>query len=187
MQTALMACFGMSNTLITIVSFNHGMNNTHRLKQTIVSGILDTIIVSALITLAFQLFAAPVSELFGISLPDISQDGILKSDILITCENAIHTATIGYIFMGISVAVQGILQGLYTVYKPIIISVLRLIIFVAPFALLFSLGDNIEANFWWTFVIADILTAAISIWMLKNKYVLLSHNSIPQKEFSLEQ
>ena len=167
MQTALFACFGLSNTLISAVSFNYGLKDIKRLKLVIQYGILNSVIVSAVIMLLFQLFAVPIAELFGLSLPEISADGIAKADILSTCESAMHIATSGYIFMGISVAIQGILQGLRSVYKPILISFLRLIVFVIPFAVLFCLGENVENHFWWTFVIAEFFTAVCSLFLLK--------------------
>lgn len=167
MQTALFACFGLSNTLITIVSFNYGMKDRKRLKQAISFGLINAVIVSAVIMALFQLFAGPISELFGISLPELSADGISKADILSTCEYAMHIATLGYVFMSVGVAVQGILQGFRNVYKPIIISLLRLIIFVSPFALIFCLSENVTVNFWWTFVIAEFLTAVFSLIFLK--------------------
>lgn len=168
MQTALFACFGLSNTLITMVSFNYGLKDKERLGEIVKFGIVNSVIVSAVIFLLFQLFAVPVSELFGMSLPELSADGIAKTDILSTCETAIHIATIGYVFMSISVAIQGILQGFRNVYKPIIISFLRLIVFVVPFALIFCLGKNVTNDFWWTFVIAEILTAVCSLLLLRD-------------------
>lgn len=167
MQTALFACFGLSNTLITIVSFNYGTKNKQRLKETMLYGIICSVIVSAVITILFQIFAAPVSALFGMSLPEVSADNIAKADILSTCQKAIHIATLGYVFMSVSVAIQGILQGFRDVYKPIVISLLRLLIFVVPFALLFCTGANVTATFWWTFVIAEVLTAICALLLLK--------------------
>lgn len=114
------------------------------------------------------MFAAPISELFGMSLPELSADGIAKADILSTCETAMHIATFGYVFMGISVVVQGILQGFRDVYKPIIISLLRLIVFVVPFALFFCFRENVATAFWWTFVIAEVLTAMCALFLLKS-------------------
>ena len=167
MQTALFACFGLSNALITITSFNYGLKSKTRLKQTVLYGIIDSAVVGLAIMLIYQLAAKPVSELFGLSLPEISGDGIAKADVLSVCERAMKIATVGYAFMGVSVAVQGILQGLGNVYKPIIISLLRLIVFVVPFAVLFCLSENVTQNFWFTFPLAEVLTAAISPILLR--------------------
>ncbi len=168
MQTALFAGFGLSNTLITIVSYNYGRQDKQRLKQVIRFGIVNSVIVAAVIMLLFQVFAAPISDLFGLSLPEQSADGIRKEDILSTCETAMHIATLGYIFMSISVSVQGILQGFRNIYKPIVISLLRLIVFVVPFAVLFCMSKYVTTIFWLTFVIAEMLTAGVALFFLKD-------------------
>lgn len=168
MQTALFACFGFSNTLITVTSYNYGTGDEKRLGKTIWYGIIDSVAVCLVITVIFQLCAVPLSELFGLSLPEVSEDGILKADILKACERAIRVASIGYVFMGVSVAVQGVLQGFGNVYKPIVISLLRLIVFVVPFAVIFCSGENVQSNFWFTFPIAEVLTAIISVLLLND-------------------
>lgn len=72
--------------------------------------------------------------------------------------------------MGFSIAVQGILQSLGYAGKPLLISLLRLVVFVFPIAYLFTLSDNVADIVWWTFPIAEILTAFISIFILKKAY-----------------
>lgn len=166
MQTALFASFGLSNALITVVSFNKGLKNYTRISQAKKYGIIDTVIVCLLITVVFWVFASPVSDLFGLSLPEVSADGIKKTDVLYTCRQALRIATLGYAFMGVSVAIQGVLQGLNNVFKPIIISALRLVVFVVPLAALFCCLPSVEKNFWWVFPIAEVLTAIISVILL---------------------
>lgn len=160
MQIALFASFGLSNTLISIVSFNYGMNDKMRVQGAIKFGIIDSVIVSLVITALFQVLAEPISNLFGLTL------GPGSDDVIRICVNAMHIATIGYVFMAISVAIQGILQGFRSVYLPLIISLLRLIVFVVPFAFLFMNIGNPYDTFWWTFPIAEFLTAIISVIFL---------------------
>ena len=69
--------------------------------------------------------------------------------------------------MGFSVAVQGVLQSLRYALRPLIISLLRLVIFVFPIAYLFTLSDNVTTIVWWTFPIAEVATAIISVFILK--------------------
>lgn len=165
MQTALFASFGLSNTLITITSFNYGLKNDARVKETIKHGIISSVIVTAVITLLYQVFANPVSNLFALTIEESSI--VAKSDIIKTCELALHIATIGYVFMGVSVAIQGVLQGFNEVYSPLIISALRLIVLVLPLAYLFTLSNNASTLIWWTFPIAEVITAVISVFLLK--------------------
>lgn len=165
MQTALFAAFGLSNTLISLVSYNYGMKKYDRVKRIAAQGISVSLIVMLVITVVFQIFAYPVSELFALTIEESSI--VSKSDVIKTCSVALRIATVGYLFMGYSVAVQGILQGFNEVYSPLIISALRLIAFVFPVAYLFTLSENVTTLLWWTFPIAEALTAAISFFLLK--------------------
>ncbi len=72
--------------------------------------------------------------------------------------------------MGISISIQGILQSLNYALRPLIISLLRLVVFVFPIAYLFTLLDNVNSLVWWTFPIAEVLTAVVALFILKNSY-----------------
>lgn len=171
MQIALFAAFGLSNILISVTSYNFGRGNYGRIKQTVIHGILSSVVVTAVLTLLYGIFALPISKLFALTIEDT--DMIAKSDIIDMCTTALHIATIGYVFMGFSVAIQGILQGFNEVYYPLIISALRLIVLVLPIAYLFTLSENVCTLIWWTFPIAEIVTAAVAYILLKRA---LKHN-----------
>lgn len=162
-QIALFSAFGLSNTIISILSFNYGMKDKERIDDCIKYGIIDTFIVTLILTVIFELFAQSLASLFGLT-------GGSTTEIITICATAIRIASIGYIFMGFSVAVQGILQSLGYALRPLVISLLRLIIFVFPIAYLFTLSDNVTNIVWWTFPVAEVATALISIWILKKSY-----------------
>lgn len=162
-QIALFSAFGLSNTIISILSFNYGMKDKERVDDCIKYGILDTFIVTLILTILFEIFAKPLSNLFGLT-------GGSTTEIIEVCTMAIRIASIGYIFMGFSVAVQGILQSLGYALRPLIISLLRLVVFVFPIAYLFTLSDNVTNIVLWTFPIAEVLTAIISVFILKKSY-----------------
>lgn len=166
MQIALFAAFGLSNTLISLTSFNFGMKNFYRVRQIVKFGLLDSVIVCAVLTVAYQVFALPISQLFALTLDETSI--VSKTDVIETCQIALHVATIGYVFMGFSVAIQGVLQGFNEVYSPLIISALRLIVLVLPVAFLFTLSQNVTQLIWWTFPIAEVVTAAVSLVFLRS-------------------
>lgn len=162
---ALFAAFSLSNTLISITSYNYGMKQLQRVKDTVKYGILISVIVTALLTILYQTLSNPISRLFALTIEDSSI--VAKSDIIQTCQLALHIATIGYVFMGLSVAIQGILQGFNEAYSPLMISALRLIVFVLPVAYLFTLSQDVATLIWWTFPIAEVLTAIVSCFLLK--------------------
>lgn len=162
-QIALFSSFGLSNTIISILSFNYGMKDKQRIDSCIKYGIIDTLIVTAVLSIVFEIFAKPLANLFGLT-------GGTSIEIIETCTIALRIASIGYVFMGFSVAVQGVLQSLRYAIRPLIISILRLVIFVFPIAYLFTLSDNVTKIVWWTFPIAEVITAMISIFILKKSY-----------------
>ncbi len=162
-QIALFAAFGLSNTIISILSFNYGMKNAPRSKDCIRYGIIDTFIVTFIIAAAFEILANPLASLFGIGADT-------TPEIIDVCSKAIRIASIGYIFMGFSVAIQGVLQALRYALRPLIISLLRLVVFVFPIAYLFTRQPNVVNIVWWTFPITEVLTAIISGFILYNTY-----------------
>ena len=162
-QIALFSAFGLSNTIISILSFNYGMKDKKRINDCIKYGIIDTVLVTFILTLVFEIFAKPLSSLFALT-------GGTSKKIIDVCTISLRIASIGYVFMGFSIAVQGVLQSLGYAIKPLIISLLRLVIFVFPIAYFFTMSDNVTNIVWWTFPIAEVLTAVISIFILRSAY-----------------
>lgn len=162
-QIALFSAFGLSNTIISILSFNYGMQDKKRIDDCIKYGIIDTIIVTLIISILFEIFAYPLAKLFGLT-------GGTTKEIINVCTTALKISSTGFVFMGISVAVQGILQSIRYALRPLIISLLRLVIFVFPIAFLFTKLENVTELVWWTFPIAEVSTAIISLIILKDSY-----------------
>ena len=160
-QIALFSCFGLSNTIITLLSFNYGMKDKKRSLDCIKYGVLDTFIVTLMINAIFEIAANPLSKLFALS-------GGSTKGLIPVCEKATRIASIGYVFMGFSVAVQGVLQALRYAFKPFFTALLRLVVFVFPVAYLFTLSSNVTSIVWLTFPISEFLTAVVSFFMLKN-------------------
>ena len=162
-QIALFSAFGLSNTIISILSFNYGMQDKKRIDDCIKYGIIDTIIVTLVISILFEIFAYPLAKLFGLA-------GGTSTEIINVCVKALRISSIGFIFMGISVSIQGVLQSIRYALRPLIISLLRLVIFVFPVAYLFTKSSNVTNLVWWTFPISEILTSIISLLILKDSY-----------------
>lgn len=164
MQFALFACFGLSNTIITALSFNYGTGDKVRSVACIKLGIIDSLIVSVVITVLFECLAVPLANLFGMA------SGSSGKEITETVIMAIRLASIGYIFMGFSVAVQGVLQAFRYAAMPLVVSLLRLAVFVFPIIWLFTLSANANSLIWWSFPIAEFLTAIVAFGFLRVAY-----------------
>lgn len=159
-QIPLFSAFGLSNTIISILSFNYGMQDKKRIDDCIKYGIVDTIIVILIIIILFEIFAYPLANLFGLA-------GGTTKEIIRVCTIALRISSIGFVFMGISVAIQGILQSIGYALRPLIISLLRLVVFTFPIAFLFTKTSNVTEIVWWTFPISEVLTSIISLFILK--------------------
>lgn len=162
-QIALFAAFGLSNTIISVLSFNYGMKDKQRAKDCIRYGIQDTVMATLIISIVFEFCAGPLASLFGLA-------GDSTKEIIDVCASAIRIASLGYLFMGFSVAVQGVLQALHYAVRPLLISLLRLVVFVFPVAYFFISFENVTEIVWWTFPIAEVLTAVISVFILRAVY-----------------
>ena len=160
MQFALFAFFGLSNTIITVLSFNYGLGDPARVKAAIKWGILDSLIAAVAITVLFEALAYPLAALFGMASGEAGEE--IRSVVV----TAIRIAAIGYVFMAFSVAVQGVLQAFRYAILPLVISALRLAIVVLPVAWLFTLLPNAADTVWWSLVIAEVVTAAVSAFIL---------------------
>lgn len=64
-------------------------------------------------------------------------------------------------------AVQGVLQALGYAVKPLVLSLLRLVVFVFPTAYLFTLTKDVTKTVWWTFLIAEALACVFAAIFLK--------------------
>ena len=96
-QFALFAAFGLSNTLITVVAFHYGRREKARLRQCVRYGLLYAAGLMLIVTVLFQLFAAPISGLF-------QSDG--SREVQQLCMRSMRICTLGYVFMGITVLIQ---------------------------------------------------------------------------------
>lgn len=159
-QIALFSAFGLSNTVITVLSFNYGMRSRERAAACIKYGIADTLIVTAALTLLFEIVAKPLAMLFALS-------GGSSVSLVDVCAKATRIASLGYIFMGFTVAVQGVLQALGYAVRPLILSLLRLIVFVFPICFLFTLSPDVINTVWWTFPIAEVMTSIFAYVFLR--------------------
>lgn len=164
MQFALFACFGLSNTIISILSFNYGMGDKMRSVACIKWGVTDTVIVALFITILFESLAVPLANLFGMA------SGESGAEITQTVVAAIRIASIGYVFMGISIAVQGVLQALRYAVSPLIVSALRLAVIVLPAVWLLTLVQNPQLYVWWAFPISEFLTALFAVALCISVY-----------------
>lgn len=106
-------------------------------------------------------YAFPIQILFALSNSS-------TVELIDVCTKAVRIASIGYVFMGFNVALQGVFQALRYSFKPLFTALLRLVVFVFAIAYFFTLSSNVMNLIWWTFPIAEILTTIASMFLLKD-------------------
>lgn len=107
-----------------------------------------------------ELFAGAFAGIFGLS-------GETKE----LCISAMRIVSVSYVFAGANIAFQGVFQALDRGMETFVVSVCRQFLFVVPFAWLFT--ELVRAGLcgtwlvWLCFVIAEALSAVISVWFMK--------------------
>lgn len=158
-QFVLFAAFGLRDAITPIISFNHGMKSAQRIKQGIKYGMGYTLIIMAAGLIVLEALAVPLSGIFSLS-------GETEQ----LCISAMRIISISFIFAGANIAFQGIFQALDGGIETLIISFCRQLIFVLPVAWIFSkIAINSGSTYlvWYTFIIAEGVTAAISCLLMK--------------------
>ncbi len=158
-QFLLFAAFGLRDAITPIVSFNYGMRDKQRVNAGIKSGMLYTLLIMLIGTLALELFAPPLAAIFGLS-------GETEK----LCISAIRIISLSLIFAGANVAFQGIFQALRSGMESLVISLCRQLLFVLPVAWLLArlgLHINMSSLVWWTFLFAEAVSAAISCLFMR--------------------
>ena len=159
-QFILFAAFGMRDTITPIISFAHGMKDEKRIKEGMKWGILYTSVIMLFGTLLLEVFASPFANMFGLS-------GETES----ICVAAMRIVSISFLFAGFNISFQGIYQALNAGPQSLVISILRQFVLVIPVAYLFSnmviSGSASKPIVWFTFIIAEVITAVVGYIMLK--------------------
>lgn len=159
-QFILFAAFGLRDAITPIVAFNYGMKNKKRIKEGIKYGVSDTLIIMIIGLVALEIFARPLTLMFGLS-------GETES----LCISAIRIISLSFIFAGTNIAVQGCFQALGDGIASLILSVLRQFALVIPVAWGFSMFvQNMDAPewiLWFTFLSTEGISMVVALLMLK--------------------
>ena len=130
------------------------MRSKSRVQDGIKYGLGYTLIVMLIGLIALEVFAQPLSAIFGLS-----------GETETMCVQAMRIVSLSFLFAGANIAFQGIFQALDAGLQSLVISVCRQILFVLPVAWVFSLLARQSLDdmwlVWLTFLIAEGITALI--------------------------
>lgn len=159
-QFILFAAFGLRDAITPIVAFNHGMGDRQRVNDGIRYGVRDTLLVMLAGFLLLELLANPLAAVFGLS-----------GETEALCVSAIRVISVSYLFAGLNIACQGVFQALDSGLQSLAVSVCRQFLFVIPtawaFCALVRRGAAPVWLVWCTFLLAEGLSAGLSLWLLR--------------------
>lgn len=154
-----MPAFGLNNASIPIIGFNRGAKKFDRVRNTIRYGLIAVIGIMVFGFALFQCFAKPIVDVFGLS-----------SEITELCVLAIRIISVGFIFSGVNVLLQGVCQALGNGTASLIISVLRLVVGVLPLAAILASIQGAENFIWVVFPIAEAVSIVGAIILTMKTY-----------------
>lgn len=162
-QVVLFIAFGIRDAITPVVSFNYGMGSKKRIDGGIKLGMLFTEVMMAAGLIVIELFASPVSHIFGLS-------GETEQ----LCIGAMRIVSVSFIFAGANIAFQGIFQALDGGAESLAVSICRQLLFIFPPALFFAdmakKNSELCSMVWTSFPIAEILSVIVAMILFRKIY-----------------
>lgn len=162
-QFILFAAFGLRDAITPIMSYAFGMRSKNRINDSIKYGSIYTTVIMLIGFVVIEIIANPLSSGFGLS-------GTTQQ----LCVSAMRVISVSFVFAGINIAFQGMFQAINGGVQSLVVSLCRQLVFVIPLALAFTAIVNYtngnEWLIWLSVPIAEILSAVISVLLMKKLY-----------------
>lgn len=162
-QFILFAAFGLRDAITPIMSYAFGMKSKSRIDDSIKYGSIYTTVIMLIGFIVIEIIANPLSGGFGLS-------GTTQQ----LCISAMRIISVSFVFTGINIAFQGMFQAVNGGMQSLVVSLCRQLVFVIPLALMFTAIVNYtngnEWLIWLSVPIAEILSALISVLLMKKLY-----------------
>ncbi len=151
-----MPIFGLNNGMVPIVAYNYGAKNRIRMIRTIKFAAAVALCIMTFGLLIFEIFPGQLFALFSASDHMLSMGKPALRIIAIHFPIASFCIIMGTVF-------QSLGNGVYSMIN----SIMRQIVVLLPAAYLLSRSGNVN-NVWWSFPIAEIMSAIMTtIFLIK--------------------
>lgn len=157
-QFIFIIIYGLNYGMIPIVAYNYGAKKIERVKAAIRYFIKLAIIVTVVGMLVFLILPKQIIGAFGV------EEDTIKLGV-----TAFRILSVGFSFAGISLVLSAIFQSLGNGTYSLIINLSRKLIFVLPTIFILKSVLGITA-IWLSFVIAEIITTIIAVYIFKSKF-----------------
>lgn len=156
-QFLLFAAFGMRDAIMPVTAFSYGMGDKERMRNCVKYGHIYTAVIMIAGFVFLEIFAAPFSNIFGLS-----------GEAQTLCISAMRIISISFVFAGANIAFQGLFQAMEGGIQSLTVSICRQVLFVFPFAFLFAKASTNRSLSWLTFPIAEALTLIIAVILFRS-------------------
>ena len=153
-----MPLFGINNATISIVAYNYGARNTHRILGTLKRSCGTAVCVMVVGLLAFQLLPDQLLSIFNPS-----------AEFLRIGRNALRVISLSFPLAAIGISLSACFQGLGNGIYSTVVSLCRQMLVLLPAAWLLSLTGEV-VNVWWAFPISEVASCAVTLFLFLRIY-----------------
>ncbi len=150
-----MPVFGLNNAMIPLTGYNLGARKHDRVKGFIKLGLFAGTSIMILGLLIFQLIPSFLLSMFNAT-----------SEMLREGQLALRIISLSFVFFGINVVVNSVLQSFRKPLLAMGLTLLRSIILLLSFAYLFSNWFGL-VGIWWSFPLAEGLVVFLSLYFVR--------------------
>ena len=151
----LIPVMGLTTCIVPILSYNYAARSIGRCKEILWRSVLVAVVCMGVGTLGFELFPAPLLNIFADGEPAILSIGV----------HALRVIAISFMPLALSLMIPTYIQAIGKGGPSIFLTVLRQIILLVPLAWVLSLGGL--RYVWWAFPITEVITASAGLWLYK--------------------
>lgn len=152
---AFLPIIGISNAMISIISFNYGARHVERIKKSIKLALISGFVLVGLSTIFLWIFPNQIFDMFNATVR-MREIGVPM----------IRIVSLSYVIASVSIIAVGVFQALGNWQSAILQSFLRQFFILLPTFYLFSLTGNIDLV-WWSFFISEVLNTIMCLYFLK--------------------
>ena len=157
----LMPLFGINNASISIVAYNYGARQPKRIIKTLKCALCSAVVVMLTGLTVFQIFP---EVLMGIFSSGEESAALVRMGV-----TALRIVSLHFPLAAIGIALGASFQALGIGIYSTITSLCRQLVVLVPAAYLLSLTGNVDAV-WWSFVLAEFVSAALTIFFFLRIY-----------------
>ena len=158
-----MPVFGLCNGMVPIVAYNYGARKPERITKTIKLAVLYATILMAVGFAVFQLFPAPLLDMFR-SEEDVA------GDLIAIGVPALRIISFSWLLAGFGIVCSSVFQALDHGVLSLISSLVRQLIVLLPVAFLLSrLFQNLDVV-WLAFPISELFSATLCALFIRRVY-----------------